>query len=368
MTVVLGVGDTGARREDPASMFSGCREALAAGDIVFGQLETTITDRGAKAPNARLAMRAPSTLAPALCEAGFDVMSFAGNHCLDWGYEGFFDTLSHMETAGVKLCGAGPNLDQARQAVVLEVNGIRVAFLACSSILPEGYWADAERPGCAPLRAHTLYQPIEQDQPGTPARTISHPHRIDLDELLTSIAAARAAADIVLVSMHWGVHLVEAVIADYQRIVAHAAIDAGAHAILGHHPHILKGVEIYRKAPVFYSLGNFAIEQPHIWDAEITRTASFRHLLSLNPGWNTGHVYMLPEDTRMTGIARLALARGGVERVEFLPAWIGDDSAPCMLDPGDPRFDRVRDYLQRISASQGFTSRFLTVDSCLRID
>jgi poly-gamma-glutamate synthesis protein (capsule biosynthesis protein) len=166
--------------------------------------------------------------------------------------------------------------------------------------------------------------------------------------------------------MH-GVHLVEAVIADYQRIVAHAAIDAGAHAILGHHPHILKGVEIYRNAPVFYSLGNFAIEQPHIWDAEITHTASFRHLLSLNPGWNTGHVYMLPEDTRMTGIARLVLAGGGIERVEFLPAWIGDDSAPCMLDPGDPRFNRVRNYLQRISASQGFTSRFRTVDSSVQI-
>jgi poly-gamma-glutamate synthesis protein (capsule biosynthesis protein) len=368
MTFVLGVGDVGANREDPASIFSGCREALAAGDIVFGQLETAVTDRGAKSPNAKLAMRARPALAPALRDAGFDVMSFAGNHCLDWGYEGFFDTLTHMKTAGIELCGAGRNLAEARQAVVLEANGIKVAFLACSSILPEGYRAAAGRPGCAPLRAHTLYQPIEHDQPGTPARTISHPHRNDLDELLASIADARAAADIVLVSMHWGLHMVEAAIADYQRTVAHAVIDAGAHAILGHHPHILKGVEMYRSAPIFYSLGNFAIEQPHVWDPEITRTESFQQLVSLNPAWDTGQIYMLPQDTRMTGVARLCLARDGIAQVEFLPAWIEDDSVPYMLDPNDRRFEKVRDYLQRISASQGLTSRFLTVDSCLRID
>jgi poly-gamma-glutamate synthesis protein (capsule biosynthesis protein) len=144
--------------------------------------------------------------------------------------------------------------------------------------------------------------------------------------------------------------------------------DVGAHAILGHHPHILKGVEMYRSAPIFYSLGNFAIEQPHVWDPEITRTESFRHLVSLNPGWNTGQVRMLPEDNRMTGIARLVLARDGIAQVEFLPAWIEDDSVPYMLDPNDRRFEKVRDYLQRISASQGLTSRFLTVDSCVRID
>jgi poly-gamma-glutamate capsule biosynthesis protein CapA/YwtB (metallophosphatase superfamily) len=358
MTEVLAVGDVGTNRDDPGSMFDGCRDGLAGGDIVFAQLETTITDRGARAPNARLAMRAPSSMAQAVRQVGIDVMSFASNHCLDWGYEGFFDTLRHMDAAGVALCGAGETMVQARAPAVVTHDGVRIAFLAYCSILPEGYRATATRPGCVPIRAHTVYSQIEHDQPGTPARTLSYAHRGDLAAMLTDIADARASADIVLVSIHWGLHMVEAEIADYQRIVAHAAIDAGADAILGHHPHILKGVEFYRGAPVFYSLGNFAIEQPHVWDPEITGTESFRDLVSLNPAWKPDQVYMLPEDTRMTGIASLSCGKDGIGQVGFLPTWIGDDSVPEMLRPDDKRFARVHAYLQRISESQGLVTRF----------
>lgn len=367
MTAVLAVGDVGAKRDDPDSMFVGCRAAFAGGDIAFAQLETTVTDRGARSPNAKLAMRAPPSMATACRQAGIDVMSFASNHCLDWGYEGFSDTLDNVQAAGVALCGAGATIDEARKPAIVAHHDLKIAFLAYSSILPDGYRATTNTPGCAALRAHTVYAQIEHDQPGTPARTLSYPYREDLDALLADVASARDCADIVLVSLHWGLHMVEAEIADYQRIVAHAAIDTGAHAILGHHPHILKGVEIYRGAPVFYSLGNFAIEQPHVWDPEITKTESFRHLVSLNPAWDTERIYMLPEDTRMTGVARLSCQKKRIERVEFLPAWIGDDSTPQMLRADDDRFVRVRDYLLRISASQGFDTRFQTEGSCLHL-
>lgn len=358
MTVILATGDVGAKRADPDSMFSGCRDALAAGDIVFGQLETTVTDGGARSPGAKLAMRAPSSMARAARDAGFDVMSFAGNHCLDWGYAGFTDTLAHMAAAGVTICGAGESISSAAQARTLRHGGVDVAFIACSSILPEGYWATKQRAGCMPMRAHTIYEQVETDQPGTPARIVTHPHRLDLEQLLAAIDDARRTADIVLLSIHWGLHMTEAVIADYQRTVAHAVIDAGAHAVIGHHPHILKGVEMYKGAPVFYSLGNFAIEQPHVWDPDITKTESFRHLVSLNKDWDTSRVYMLPEDTRMTGIARLEVDAKGLRSVGFLPAWIGDDSVPHMLDAGDQRFAKVLAYLKTISASQGLGTRF----------
>jgi poly-gamma-glutamate synthesis protein (capsule biosynthesis protein) len=88
------------------------------------------------------------------------------------------------------------------------------------------------------MRALTLYEQIEHDQPGTPARAITHAHRGDLAALLADIRAAREQADLVFVSVHWGIHMVEGVIADYQREVAHAAVEAGAHTILGHHPHL----------------------------------------------------------------------------------------------------------------------------------
>lgn len=319
------------------------------------------------AANARLAMRAPPAMAAACRAAGIDVMSLAGNHCLDFGYEGLSDTLRHVQETGIIACGAGATLAEARRPAVLAHGGLKIAFLARNSILPEGYAATGDRAGCAPLRAHTVYDAIEHDQPGTPARTLSFPHRGDLDALLADIAAARARADIVIVSLHWGVHMIPAVIADYQRSVAHAAIETGAHAILGHHPHILKGVEFHRGAPIFFSLGNFAIEQPHIWDLGITATESFRHLVSLNPQWQSDRIYMLPEDTRMTGIARLACSKHGVEEVEFLPAWIEDDSAPLVLAPEDPRFDRVAEYLASVSRSESLPMRLEKRQGRLRL-
>lgn len=353
MVALLAVGDVGANRADPGTIFRGCRDTLSGGDLVFAQLETTITDRGAKAPNARLAMRCPPAMATAARDAGIQVVSFAGNHCLDWGFEGFSDTLAHMAAAGVPLCGAGETLAEARRPAIVERGGLRFAFLAYSSILPEGYAAEKRRPGCAPMRAFTLYEQIEHDQPGTPARVHTRAHPGDLAALVEDVRAARAAADVVLVSLHWGIHMVEAVIADYQREVARAAVAAGADAILGHHPHILKGVEFIDGAPIFYSLGNFAIDQPQAFDPAIVEAESFRHLMSLNPGADPNALYVLPEDTRMTGVVRLDCGADGIRRTEFLPAWIADDSAPEMLAPDDPRFDRVAAYLAEISRSQG---------------
>ena len=355
---ILAVGDVGARRADPASMFRGCAATLRAAPLTFGQLETTVSDRGAIVPNARLAMRAPPDLAPALVEAGFDTMSFAGNHCLDWGFDAFDDTLDHLREAKIALCGAGRTLASALQPVFLQAGEARVAVIAASSILPEGYAATTDRRGCAPMRAHTIYEPIEHDQPGTPPQIRTFADRRDLAALLESIRGARARADIVLLSLHWGIHMVKGSLSDYQREVAHAAIDAGADAIIGHHPHIMKGVEFHRGRPIFYSLGNFAIEQPHVWDPAITETESFRHLVSLNPNWNLDRTYMLPEETRITGAAKLVIRDRGVAEVRFLPAWVADDSAPEFLGEGDPRFERVRDYLEEVSAAEGLATRF----------
>jgi poly-gamma-glutamate synthesis protein (capsule biosynthesis protein) len=146
----------------------------------------------------------------------------------------------------------------------------------------------------------------------------TYPHRGDLAALLAAIGRARAEADIVLLSLHWGIHMVKGSLADYQREVAHASIEAGADAIFGHHPHIMKGVEIYRGKPIFYSLGNFAIEQPHVWDPAILQTESFRHLVSLNPAWSLDSAYMLPEETRFSGAAKLVVRDGKIAEIRFL--------------------------------------------------
>jgi poly-gamma-glutamate capsule biosynthesis protein CapA/YwtB (metallophosphatase superfamily) len=358
MVSFIAVGDVGAKRADLDEMFAGVADVIKSGDIRFGQLETVVSDRGAMSPNARLAMRTGSDFAPALWRAGFNVMSFAGNHCLDWGYEGFCDTLNAMRKVRVAICGAGQDLDGARRPAILKANGQSVAILAYNSILPEGYAATRDRAGCAPLRAHTVYTPIEPDQPGTGARVMSFCDPRDLSAMKADIENARNEAENVVVSMHWGIHMTEAVLADYQREAAYAAIENGAAAVIGHHAHILKGVEFYCGAPIFYSLGNFAIEQPHVWDPAIVETESFRHLASLNPGFDQSQIYMLPHETRFTGIVRLAVADGAVSRTEFLPAFIGDDSVPRMVTRNDALFDEILAYLKCICRAEGIETRF----------
>jgi hypothetical protein len=123
---------------------------------------------------------------------------------------------------------------------------------------------------------------------------------------------------------------------------------------------------MYRGSPIFYSLGNFAIEQPHVWDPRITETDSFKHLQSLNPSWSLDRAYTLPPDTRWSGIALLELD-GPVTRVAFRPAWIQDDSAPLVLSPADTRFRVVADFLREANSAANLNSAIEVEGNQLRI-
>lgn len=141
--VVLAVGDLTPSRPDPDALFDKVRPSLRAADVTFGQLEINLTSRGSRLPQARHTDRTSPDTAHAFRRAGFDVISFAGNHCMDWGPEGFFDTIEAIESAGLRIVGVGPTIAEARRPVVVERRGRRIAFLAYSSILPSGYWAEA---------------------------------------------------------------------------------------------------------------------------------------------------------------------------------------------------------------------------------
>ena len=131
------------------------RDQLHGADIGFCQLETNLTTRGTRMPQARHAVRGSPAIAPALKDAGLNVVSVAGNHCMDWGPDGFFDTLDNLQGHRADRSGGGANIVEARAPAIVEANGVRVAFLAYSSILPLNYWAEANRPGCPPMRAFT---------------------------------------------------------------------------------------------------------------------------------------------------------------------------------------------------------------------
>jgi poly-gamma-glutamate synthesis protein (capsule biosynthesis protein) len=358
-SIVLATGDLAPDRPDPDSLFDRTRDLLNSADLVFGQLETTFAARGTRLPQARHAVLAQPDGAAALGRAGFDVISCAGNHCLDWGNDALAESIAHLRAAGIDVVGAGRNIEEASAPVFRQLgDGTRVALLAYCSILPMSYWAEQSRPGCAPMRAHTLYEQIEHDQPGTPPRIRTFAHTDDLAAMCAAIRAAKAQADIVLVSHHWGIHFVRATIADYQREVARAAIDAGADAVLGHHAHILKGVEIIAGRPVFYSLCNFATDLR--MDPEHAARKSFREIQKLGENWEPDFesLYNFPPAARMSAIVRLQIDRGRIVESSLLPLWIDRDAVPRLLTPDDPRFSQVRDYLSAVTAEAELNAQF----------
>jgi poly-gamma-glutamate capsule biosynthesis protein CapA/YwtB (metallophosphatase superfamily) len=351
-------GDVGPDRDDPGSMFGAVASTLKGGDIGFCQLEVNLSTRGTPLPQARLAMRAHPAGARAIRDAGFHVVSFASNHCMDWGRDAFFDTIRALNEEKLAVIGVGSTIDEARKPAVLERKGARIAFLAYNSVLPMAYWAEETRPGCVPLRAFTFFEQIEHDQPGTPCRIHTFCHKADLAALVDDIGKARLQADMVIVSTHWGVHFIPAVIADYQKEIAHAAIDAGADLIVGHHPHILKGIEIYKGKMIFHSLGNFALELPFRFEKGLRETARHKEIRNLNPEWEADPEYPMPPDTRKTVLVKCVISGTTLERVSFLPAYLNTHAEPEVLTSEDARFMEVVRYMEEITRNQGFDTQF----------
>jgi len=360
------VGDIAPRRPVPRSIFASVADTLRNSDVRVGHLECPLSNRGTPSPNAKLAMRTDPSVAATLREVGFDALSVAGNHALDFGADAIGDTLTALRDAGIGACGVGATLAHARAPAIIEAQGRRIAMLSYCSILPTGYAAEPARPGCAPMRAYTHFHHIEPDQPGTPPRVMTFSDPGDLAALVADVQAARSRADIVLISIHWGLHFTRATLADYQRVVAHAAIDAGAHAILGHHPHVLKAIEIYRGRPIFYSLGNFAIEQPHVFNADVHREQSFADISRLSTGWQPQAKFMTPPDTRYTVIARLEIDAETVNAA-IIPCHIDDDSVPILLRPGTAMFDEVVGYQAAVTAEAGIETQFTPDGERIRI-
>jgi poly-gamma-glutamate synthesis protein (capsule biosynthesis protein) len=171
------------------------------------------------------------------------------------------------------------------------------------------------------------------------------------------VQSARKQADVVIVSLHWGIHWVPVMLADYQPMVAHAVIDAGADAIIGHHPHILKAVEVYQGKPIFYSLGNFAMDtnsgyrptdQP--WRQQL-KVAYARYG---SPG---PYDYRKLTEANYSMIALLHVENGSVQRVAFRPV-VMEERVPRILTASDPLGKEIAAYVEQITAEVGLEAGF----------
>lgn len=209
--------------------YEGTREILESGDIVIGNLEVPLTTGGKRYENKKYTFKSPIETAAALKEVGFTHLSLANNHMMDYGPEGLASTLSTLDETGLHYAGAGENIRKARAISLTEVKGQKIAFLSYSKTYPIDFYAKDRKAGTVP--GYGKY--VRQD-----------------------IGKAKKVADIVIVSFHWGGEKLEHP-RTYQKELARLAIESGATIVLGHHPHVLQGVEYYRDGIIFYSLGNF---------------------------------------------------------------------------------------------------------------
>ena len=216
--------------------FGGVRRLLKGNDLVFGNLETVLSDAGLRPGDLRSSeMRGDPDAVPRLASAGFNVLNVANNHILQHGGPAFYETVDRLRNSGISVVGlAGPGGRHSVPAVVT-INGVRVAFLGYA-FEPDKYFSGR------PLYAFGPLCDIPAD-----------------------IAHARDHADVIVCSMHWGDEFIRRPpVANVA--LAHRIIDAGAHLVLGHHPHVYHGIERYRHGVIAYSLGNFVFDMLwHKW-------------------------------------------------------------------------------------------------------
>jgi poly-gamma-glutamate synthesis protein (capsule biosynthesis protein) len=322
---------------------------LAEADHTFVNLEQALTDRGE--PSDKLVcLRGHPELAAQLARAGVNVATIANNHAMDFGITGMRDTQNALRGAGISCVGAGENLEESFEPAVLSARCRSVAFLGISCTLANSVGAGIARPGLAPVRVLTRYvmdHVLIQETPGVSPYVETFAMPGDTEVATNAVATAKRRADLVIVGIHWGVPIGwvaanQDELATYQQPLGRALVDAGADAVLGHHPHMLHGIELYKTKPIFYSLGNFLFHSMMDKTPRLERPYPAYSWKSLRSELN-----------RHGGIARLRWSdvTSGPE-VEFVPVWLDENGEPSL-----PSDDQARAALTIVAEC---SSRFGT--------
>jgi poly-gamma-glutamate synthesis protein (capsule biosynthesis protein) len=207
-------------------------DALSNADLRYCNLECPVSDRGHNLHHL-YSFRADPRVIEGLTAAGFNVASQANNHTYDWGPEALVDSMERLRAAGIQPVGSGRNILAAHYPLLVNIDGLRIAFLAYVNIDPKEAAAGVDRPGVAWL---------------------------DPAQALADIRFARPLVDLVIVCPHWGVEYALRPTRE-QVDMAHQMIDAGADMIVGSHPHVVQPLEKYHDHWIAYSLGNFIFDQ-----------------------------------------------------------------------------------------------------------
>lgn len=355
---ILAVGDVFPDVPDARKAFQPLAPLFHAADVVFGNCEGVYSDRPARSPSHKHFMGASRERGAMLGEVGFDVMTCANNHMVDGGYVGLEDTLELLREQGIAVTGAGVDITEATRPAIVERSGLRIAFLGFCSVYPVGYEARTDRPGIAPLRVRTFYGDPDPNfwEPGIEPLIVTEAVPEDLERYRRAIASARKDADFVVVANHWGYSSWVEELQDYELELARDAVENGADAVVCHHHHSLRGIEVYRGKPIFYGLGALV---HHFESFETTaeargaREARFGERSSMAAD-EAFPLFPFRAAARRTGIATLDVAADGSAVAGFIPALIMADGSTEPLRPGDPRATDVVDYVEQLTQRSGF--------------
>ena len=232
------------------ALFADVADIFQHADFGFVNFETPVApvhSRGSKA----FMFNAPLDLVQSLKANGVKLVSFANNHVFDQGHEGFNESLDHLREQGMLFTGAGSNAQAAWQPVIVEKNGVKVGWLGMTR------WLNGNRNPEKDDEPHVAFLPYPNAAGGAPG--------MDEAGLLDAIKNARAQCDLLIVSIHWGIEYAPAPQPEDQDL-AHKMLEAGASAVIGHHPHVLQPIETYqttdgRNGLIVFSLGNFLSNQ-----------------------------------------------------------------------------------------------------------
>ena len=219
-------------RNDWNYPFEKIADTLRSADLAICNLECPVSDLGRNLHHL-YSFRADPRVIEGLKYAGFGVLGVANNHMYDWDRVAVLDTVQRLRAAGLRPVGAGANEFEAHYPVMVDLKGVRLAFLAYVDIEPKEAAAGPDQPGVAWL---------------------------DADRVLGDIRFARPLADVLIICLHWGVEYAPK--PDRKQVeLAHQMIDAGADLVVGGHPHVVQPYELYHGHWIAYSLGNFIFDQ-----------------------------------------------------------------------------------------------------------
>jgi len=277
----MAVGDIYLNREDPSTAFRDILPLFKKKDILLGNLETPLFDEELPESVGRLAtLKTSQKMIDGIVSANFDVVCLANNHTTDYGPTGLLRTIEVLNKNKILFSGAGRNIEEASKPVIIVKNNFKIGFLSYeATVYSFGARAKKNVPGVTKINVNPLL-PFPQVA------------KEDIIEMAQHIKEVKKTVDFLVVSMHCGAELTTT-ISPHQECIAHTAVDSGADLVIGHHPHVLQGVEVYKEKVICYSLGNFIFDEKFFYPGEATiivkaKISSKKMNISLVPVLNDG--------------------------------------------------------------------------------